>query len=63
MEVNTVINVLLADDHDLFRDSLKILLEQDEEIRIVAFAHNGKEAFELCKQHEPDIVLMDVLMP
>lgn len=63
MEANTVINVLLADDHDLFRDSLKILLEQDEEIRIVAFAHNGKEAFELCKQHEPDIVLMDVLMP
>lgn len=58
-----MINVILADDHDLFRDSLKILLEQDEEIRIVAFARNGKEAFELCKQYEPDIVLMDVLMP
>lgn len=58
-----MIKVLLADDHDLFRDSLKILLEQDGEIHIVAFAHNGIEALELCKQHEPDIVLMDVLMP
>ena len=58
-----MINVLLVDDHDLFRDSLKILLEQDKEIRIVACAHNGNEAFELCKQHEPDIVLMDILMP
>lgn len=63
MEVKTMTNVLLADDHDLFRDSVKILLEQDKEIHVVACAHNGNEAFELCKQFNPDIVLMDILMP
>ncbi|OPZ91905.1 MAG: Transcriptional regulatory protein DegU [Firmicutes bacterium ADurb.Bin419] len=58
-----MIKVLLVDDHDLFRDSLKMLIEQDKEICVVACAHNGNEALELCKQHQPDIVLMDILMP
>ena len=58
-----MINVLVADDHDLFRDSLKILLEQDKEVHIVACAHDGNEAFEFCKQYNPDVVLMDILMP
>lgn len=58
-----MINVLLVDDHDLFRDSLKTLLEQDGEICVVACARDGREAFELCELHMPDIVLMDILMP
>ncbi|HOM02959.1 MAG TPA: response regulator transcription factor [Acetivibrio sp.] len=58
-----MIEVLLADDHELFRDSLKVLLEQDKEISVVACARNGKEAFEMCRKYTPDIVLMDVFMP
>lgn len=58
-----MIKVLLSDDHGLFRDSLKMLIEQDKEICVVACAHNGNEAYELCKQHQPDVVLMDILMP
>lgn len=58
-----MIKVIIADDNILLRDSLKIAIEKDEEIEVVACANNGKEAFELCRKHLPNIVLMDVEMP
>ena len=57
------IKVLIADDIMILRQGLKAVLEQDEEIEVVALAENGKEAFEKCQVYEPDVVLMDMRMP
>lgn len=55
--------VLIADDIMILRQGLKAVLEQDNEIEVVALAENGKEAFEKCKVYHPDVVLMDMRMP
>ena len=57
------ITVLLADDHDLVREGLKILLDFEEGIEIVADARDGVEAVEMAKRHRPDVVVMDLTMP
>src|SRR5215217_3329691 len=54
--------LLIADDHPLFRDGLRSLLEA-RGIEVVAEARNGREAVELVRLHRPDIVLMDLSMP
>ncbi len=54
--------VLIADDHPLFRDGLRSLLEA-RGITVVAEARNGREAVELAQVQHPDIVLMDLMMP
>ena len=54
--------VLIADDHALFRDGLRSLLEAHG-IDVVAEARNGREAVELARIHRPDVVLMDLAMP
>lgn len=58
-----MIKVLIADDQELIRGSLRIVLRGEEDIEVVALAANGIEAMELYKQHEPDVVLMDIHMP
>jgi DNA-binding NarL/FixJ family response regulator len=57
------IKVLIADDHQLFREGLCNLLSESEEIEIVAQAQNGKDAVTLVGRFNPDIVLMDIGMP
>ncbi|HTO04882.1 MAG TPA: response regulator transcription factor [Opitutus sp.] len=57
------ITVLLADDHDLVREGLKILLDFEEGIEIVADARDGVEAVEMAILHHPDVVVMDLTMP
>lgn len=54
--------VLIADDHALFRDGLKSLLEA-RGVDVVAEASNGRQAVELASQKQPDVVLMDLNMP
>lgn len=54
--------VLIADDHGLFRDGLRSLLEA-RQIEVVGEAANGREAVELSRKLRPDIVLMDLTMP
>ncbi|TYQ17812.1 UNVERIFIED_CONTAM: LuxR family two component transcriptional regulator [Acetivibrio alkalicellulosi] len=58
-----MINVLIVDDQTIIRDSLKYIIEQDNEIKVVACANNGKHALKLCDKFKPDIVLMDIMMP
>ena len=56
-------NVMICDDEALARDRLRSLITMIGGHHIVAEAGNGREAVELCRRHEPDIVLLDIRMP
>jgi DNA-binding NarL/FixJ family response regulator len=58
-----MINLLIADDQDLFRRGLATLLNLEEDLCVVGQAENGQEAWELAQKLQPDVVLMDVRMP
>ena len=60
---STPINLLIADDERLFRQSLKILLETGTNIKVVVEAADGQEAVLGARETEPDIALLDVDMP
>jgi len=57
------IRILLADDHAILRDGLRALLEQQEDMRVVAEAGDGREAVRLAAEVEPDVVVIDIGMP
>lgn len=57
------INVLIADDDLLIRESLKIILEMSGEINVVGCVKNGKEAVDYCLNNEVDIAMLDIRMP
>ncbi|NCF66735.1 MAG: response regulator [Chloroflexi bacterium] len=57
------ISVLIVDDHGVVRQGLRTYLELLDDIEIVAEAENGVEAVVLVRQYNPDIVLMDLVMP
>ena len=57
------ITVLLADDHKVLRQALRALLETERDIRVVGEAENGRQAVEMTKRLQPDVVLMDIAMP
>ncbi len=57
------IRIALADDHQLFRNGLKILLGGYSEFEVVAEASNGVELLKILENHPADIVLMDISMP
>lgn len=57
------IKVLLADDHAVVRDGLKMVLEAQSDIRVVGEAADGREAVQQTVQHEPDVAVMDIAMP
>ena len=58
-----MIRVLVADDHAIVRHGLVQLFATTSDIELVAVARNGEEAVALTREHEPDIVLMDLSMP
>lgn len=57
------IRVILADDHDDVRASLRVLLERTTDIRVVAEARNGAELVAKTAAHRPDVILVDIRMP
>ena len=57
------IQVLIADDHSVVRQGLRMFLSSDPELEIVGEARDGAEAVRLAHQLQPDVVLMDLLMP
>jgi DNA-binding NarL/FixJ family response regulator len=57
------IKIIIADDHQLFREGLVNLLANSDEIEIVARAENGRDAIEKVEKHKPDLILMDIGMP
>jgi len=57
------VRVLLADDHALVRAGIKALLNRIEGVDVIAEAGDGREALQLIKELQPDIVLLDITMP
>ena len=57
------IRVLIADDHSVVRQGLATLIEQESDMTVVAQARDGNEAIALFREHQPDVMLMDLRMP
>ena len=55
--------VLIAEDHGVVRQGLRVLIEEEPDIEVVGEAQDGLEVVELAKQLSPDVVLMDITMP
>lgn len=58
-----MIKILIADDHLIIRQGLRLILETESDFELVGEAGDGAEALELCKKLKPDVVLMDLRMP
>ena len=56
-------SLVLADDHQILRDGVKAILARQDEFVVVAETGNGLEAMQLCKRLQPDLVLMEILLP
>jgi two-component system response regulator NreC len=57
------IKVILVDDHSLLRSGLKLMLDPEPDIRVVAEAQTAVQAISLAQEHEPDVILLDLTMP
>lgn len=57
------IKVILADDHQLFRDGIKSVLSAEQDIEVIAEANNGRELLQLINECSPQIVISDITMP
>jgi RNA polymerase sigma factor (sigma-70 family) len=57
------IRVLVADDHAIIREGLRVMLGNQPDMEVVGIAGNGREAIRLVDEHEPDVAVMDISMP
>ena len=57
------IKILLADDHKLLREGLRALIEEQQNMTVIAEAENGRSAVQLSARLSPDIIVMDISMP
>ena len=58
-----MIKIVIVDDDDIFRNGLKLIIEQDKDIQVCGVASDGNMAYSLCESKKPDLVLMDMQMP
>lgn len=63
MRTQTTIRVMLVDDHNVVRSGLATFLRAYEDLELVGEAKNGLEALNLCHNKQPDVILMDLMMP
>jgi two-component system, NarL family, response regulator NreC len=63
MVKSSKIRVLIADDHAILRSGLKMLIDAQTDMTVVAEAQNGNQAIQLAKEMSPDVVILDVTMP
>lgn len=59
----SILRVLVVDDHELTRFSLKLAFSCQENIELVGLASNGQEAVEMVKRYHPDVIVLDLQMP
>lgn len=57
------IRIVIADDHLIIRQGIKMILETEEDFQLVGEANDGSEALTVCAENHPDVVLMDLRMP
>ena len=57
------LNVAVADDNERILDLFGTLIENDRELELVGSADNGKDLYEIIRQKQPDVVLLDIIMP
>jgi DNA-binding NarL/FixJ family response regulator len=55
--------IVIVDDHELARESIRSMLESEPHLQVLAEAKDGQESLEVCRLQHPDLVLMDVGMP
>src|SRR5688500_11136367 len=63
MDEKPKINVLLADDHTVIREGLRVLLEASGEVKVVGEAETGRQAVAMVRKLNPDVIVLDVAMP
>ena len=63
MSISRPIRVMTVDDHDILRGGIRFSLLAFDDLELVAEARSGEEALRLCGELEPDVVIMDMLMP
>jgi len=57
------IKILIADDHQIIRDGLRLLINRQKDMEVVGEAETGQEAVQLARELKPDVIIMDVCMP
>jgi two-component system, NarL family, response regulator NreC len=62
-EENTPIKILLADDHQIVRQGLRLLLSTESDLKVVGEADNGRKTVQLSQELSPDVIIMDISMP
>ena len=63
MNQSRSIRILVAEDHEIVRDGICAILNQQSDMLVVAEAGDGEQAVQLYQEHQPDVVLMDLRMP
>jgi two-component system response regulator DegU len=63
MNQTKVVNILLIDDHKIFREGVKRVVEMADNFRVIGEGANGEEAIELVRTLKPDVILLDINMP
>jgi NarL family two-component system response regulator LiaR len=61
--MSTMIRLLIVEDHHYLREQIMLLMTHYDEIIVVGSTYNGQEAVAMCAQLNPDVVLMDAMMP
>jgi DNA-binding NarL/FixJ family response regulator len=62
-KMTTPIRIILADDHEIFRDGFRVMIKKQPAVQLVAEASNGEELMELSRRLLPDVVVTDIKMP
>lgn len=57
------IKIILADDHELFRDGFGVMIKKQPDIELIAEAENGEELLSLARELKPDVIITDIKMP
>lgn len=63
MKSNSLINIIMADDHEIFRDGFAVMFRRSADIKLLGDARNGRQLITMVEKYNPDVVLTDIKMP